>query len=593
MKHSLARVVRWLHVSGRVTHAPVILPSWLLTIALGVALVGACGDPESGKGIHGRGLYVRATWQDARGVVGHRVHVVEHKLACSECHDLSGKEVDRPSSRVCAARCHADEVTIDHALGPARAKSGDQHATADCLACHAFVPTGTGGDSPDAWSCMRCHAAQQGKTPAVSIHKQSTCDSCHRPHERPSVEPSECEECHESVAPTHGGGDKSAAQVCTTCHRSQHASAASARASCQPCHAQSEPRVPASALFEGHKECSGCHRPHAEQPEQAVPCRECHADTPVLGGGSIAAHTACDSCHQPHAVGKGMVDACAKCHGASATDHPAKPGGACASCHDMHPALARTAVARSCSNCHQDAASDTAFHGKTTSCRDCHRPHRFVAAARDPQVCSSCHGSQVLGARSVKGHAACTSCHAGLPHRPGAISATCGSCHAAVLSAAHPKHRDCRSCHEPHGGDVVAACGTCHADEQRLAPAGHQDCKSCHEPHGGRRRPLASCTSCHASQATSIHGNVGGSCASCHSAHGPKGSTHAPACATCHDTKRLPALHGVAQHGDCNRCHRSHSQPAGRHRATCLSCHADRQGHFPDAPRCTSCHLFE
>src|SRR5688500_9651447 len=95
-------------------------PGWLLAVAVALAVAAACGEPEGGKGKHGRGIYVRASWQEARAIVGHRVHVVEHKIACGECHDLTGQEVDRPSSRVCAARCHADEVTIDHALGLTR-----------------------------------------------------------------------------------------------------------------------------------------------------------------------------------------------------------------------------------------------------------------------------------------------------------------------------------------------------------------------------------------------------------------------------------------------------------------------------------------
>jgi hypothetical protein len=549
-----------------------------------VLMAGALAACEGGGGRlgkHGRGLYVRAAWQKARGVIGHRVHVVEHTLACSECHDLGGEEVDTPTASACTARCHERESKIDHARSP--------EGVTDCLSCHAFTVEEAGTVAPDAWSCMRCHAEPQRETPAVEIHARSTCDSCHRPHEDPAVLPSACRDCHDDVDTTHAATGKEPAQVCTTCHQHQHGRAREAALGCQPCHAESEPVIPASALFEGHGECTGCHRPHAYGATEAVACRSCHETVPVLGGGRIAAHATCTSCHAPHAVHGGVAEACAGCHRAQETDHPrAAAGTVCATCHDVHPTGDEGAL-RACSHCHHEAAGDRDFHGRT-ACTGCHSSHRFALDAGDRGLCSRCHGGEVTAASSLAGHARCESCHQGLPHRP-TTTTPCAGCHGSVLVAAIEPHRSCASCHEPHAGRVLKSCGSCHAQQARQAPAGHADCGSCHEGHSGA--VVKTCASCHGGKTREPHGSLAEGCASCHSAHGPSGATHAPACTSCHAVARLPALHQEPKHQECARCHAAHRTAVGPERPTCLSCHADRRDHFPDAPRCSSCHLFE
>src|SRR5690606_33344583 len=97
---------------------------------------------------------------------------------------LKGEEIDRPRPSACAS-CHTREAQIDHAIEQAREKLGSA-SPADCSQCHAFVPQegfeSSPAQAPDAWDCMRCHEGPQGDTPAVAIHAQSTCDTCHRPH---------------------------------------------------------------------------------------------------------------------------------------------------------------------------------------------------------------------------------------------------------------------------------------------------------------------------------------------------------------------------------------------------------------------------
>ncbi|MEQ9317948.1 MAG: cytochrome c3 family protein, partial [Polyangiaceae bacterium] len=291
-------------------HRAGLAASWLLVGCVCSSLL-ACATEDSGSG-----LAVGATWQQARDVVGHRVHVVVEKIACSECHDLSGEQIDIPKPAVCV-RCHEKEALIEHDLASARQAHGGQ-SPARCDDCHAYV-VDENAKAPEAWDCMRCHAEEQGELPAVVIHAQSTCDTCHRPHEDPPAEPSDCRKCHDDVATSHfdktaDGEDRSFGEVCATCHQNQHAPARLAGENCAPCHAKNDPIIPATALFEGHDRCIACHRPHDYAPQDAVACKACHQDTPVLGRGLIPQHADCKNCHDPHAPSAGITRACVSCH---------------------------------------------------------------------------------------------------------------------------------------------------------------------------------------------------------------------------------------------------------------------------------------
>ncbi|MCA9621239.1 MAG: cytochrome c3 family protein [Myxococcales bacterium] len=576
--------------------------SWLAFVAPLVALGVACGSEESPEHPLGQGVYVGATWQKARAVIGHRAHVIDHQVACSECHDLSEGRVDIPKAAVCVS-CHEKEATIEHAGHAENAPDGPSN----CMLCHSFVPEPGHDDPLEAWDCMRCHAEKQGKTPAVVIHARSTCDSCHRPHDKPQALPSDCRECHENVETSHAAEGRESGAICATCHQNQHAPATEARESCAPCHSalgrelqeqagftQPAAIIPASAVFEGHDSCIGCHRPHRTGEEAIAPCRSCHEDTPVLGGGRIAPHADCKSCHDPHAPGEGITRACVTCHTTKHTNHPAAHGGeACSTCHNPHPPMGQTSPARNCTTCHHGAASDSDFHGAKTTCRSCHQPHNFVISLSNTSVCSSCHATQVTAIQSAPAHGKCSSCHAGLPHRPtGAAQPDCGGCHGEQLTAAVAGHRTCLNCHEPHGGTVGKSCGSCHEAQHDRAPAGHRACSSCHtDPHTGAAQKA--CTSCHANKQKAPHATVNGGCESCHSPHGEKGATFAGSCQSCHATSSLTGLHQKQAHQACRTCHTStHSTGLGDERKLCGTCHKGLDKHEPDAPRCVSCHLF-
>jgi hypothetical protein len=565
----------------------------LLWLTIGVALVLACSTEDVPPG-----LRIGARWQTTRGVVGHRVHVVEHGVACADCHDLSRAEIDRPTAVSCVGACHAKENTIEHAHDDARRKLGPD-APSDCLSCHEFALGPGQTHEVAAWDCERCHDQDQGETPAVVIHRQSPCESCHQPHGGlgAQIEPARCVECHDNVSTQHATAGKTDAEICTTCHQHQHERADVARATCQKCHARTEPIISETALFAGHDACSACHQPHAETASAATPCRTCHQAINVLGGGRVQSHATCSSCHDAHDVKSAITKACVSCHTERHTNHPqATNREVCSTCHDPHPPSSQVSPARACSNCHHTAVNDNAFH--SNNCQNCHKPHQFVltaAAGSAPGsefqgLCQECHAMEVAAARILPEHNNCAGCHKGLPHKP-STTAPCATCHAPVARVLTVKHGTCNNCHEPHTGTLTQRCNNCHAAVAQQAPAGHRACASCHETHS--TVVAKTCTTCHADKSSAPHATVKGSCGTCHSAHTSRGATFAAACSTCHTVSKLGGLHQTTDHQTCANCHRSHEPTHANERIACTGrCHQDQQNHQPTSQRCAGCHLF-
>jgi len=552
-------------------------------------------------------------------VKGHRVHVLERGVPCAKCHEMLRGEMGPVSPERCAG-CHEKQSTIEHAREDARARFGP-HAKADCAFCHAFGPpegaTVDGGASSkprelpeidflaiDAGAtpsyepseCLRCHSVARGDVPPVVAHGQgSKCLGCHKPHEAARPDAPQCFKCHEQAKFSHAG--HGGEPGCKGCHTHQHARASEALGSCQGCHSSHKPIIPKTALFEGgHAQCESCHAPHSFEKEAAKPCRSCHENVHVIGGTSVAAHQQCTSCHSPHDVRGTAATACRKCHSAVHPQHPRPSSGKgtaqCIDCHSPHAAAPPANVhdtAKPCSSCHSVAKSDHDFH-KGSDCTQCHRPHAFKMAPGDPKACLDCHQAKLTLTSQNKGHQSCAGCHKGLPHAPQA-GGGCETCHAAEHAKTNAGHRQCLNCHEPHAGSLVKECKSCHAVEGRTAPAGHQKCQSCHEQHSGAPEHAA-CANCHAEKAKTKHGQIDAKCSSCHAPHGPK-VLSPPACSTCHEAKKLPGLHSKGNHTVCTNCHTGHDAAGQAFRTPCLTCHKDRKDHFPDAPSCASCHLFQ
>jgi hypothetical protein len=594
--------------------------TWALLAALVLAALAACADkgPKNDapkKGQFGAGVYVNKAWTFAREVTGHRIHVVEKKIECTKCHEMAEDKMGPVKPERCVS-CHEKEGKIQHAHAQAEERFG-AGAKAVCTACHAFTLEGTKhdeamlkGEAPripldagpgkasfmvesyEPGDCKRCHGEKQGQLPAVEVHDTVPCLSCHTPHEAVLASaPCSSSGCHEAIKTTHASAGKTLEQTCSACHQHRHAPAKDALTTCVTCHQKQEPIVPASALFAGgHTDCIGCHKPHEFEQKAATPCRSCHERVAVIGAGRIGAHNACASCHTPHDVRTSAPAACANCHKNVHSDHP-KQAGSCVGCHDPHPNQAVEGVgAKACSSCHSFAKSDHEAH-KGTECTGCHKPHQFGLELTSVATCKGCHSERVHETASNKGHQECTKCHQGLPHHPEPMKADCASCHQREAKLANPNHQACTQCHEPHSGAQSAACGSCHRAEQQTAPKGHQACVSCHEPHAGLPAQKA-CADCHRDEKQSPHGQLGSGCQTCHRPHGPKGVASVPACSTCHQLAKLPGLHQEAKHQPCGRCHSGHEDPSAPKREICVGCHKDRTNHFPQSPRCASCHLF-
>lgn len=585
--------------AGTDYHGRTLLLERTLSLALALAVVMAalvaCSSEATPGTPYGQGIYIPEQWQTTRTVDGHYQHVALAKIACHACHALTDTEIGPVVPARCA-QCHEKEAKLEHAVEQARDAFGPG-ATTDCRTCHAFTVAPNSHSAQQEplqpfapGDCARCHLVAQGDVPAVRVHHTQECLSCHRPHEQERPASAPCNECHQ-VATTHAATGKDIVATCGTCHTHQHAPAENARETCAPCHLTQHPRISETALFEGHTECAGCHRPHDFEKTQAIACRNCHEDMLVLSGNRVKPHTECTNCHDPHDVKSASATACARCHTDVSPDHP-KHGktGTCTGCHDPHPSSAHaTARARNCSSCHQQAAHDKSLH-QGVNCRDCHQPHEFLLASKGVTLCAGCHAQNTQRATSLEGHAACADCHRGLPHRPEALQVQCQNCHQRQHGEVNRGHAECQSCHEPHAGTVHKECKSCHAEVHRAAPKGHQTCSGCHEPHSGS--PTANpCAACHAPIASSPHGKLSEKCNDCHRPHGPGGVARPPGCGSCHQPQSLRGLHTVAQHADCNRCHTEHGEKRAE-RPRCLGCHTDRDDHFPTAPSCVSCHLF-
>jgi hypothetical protein len=504
------------------------------------------------------------------------------------------------------ATCHAARSNIQHAARLAQARFGPG-VHADCVNCHAFtidsqsnpaLDSADGGalEAYEPSQCARCHEQAQGRIPAVTVHATTACLNCHRPHQDAKPVSAPCVSCHSAIATSHATLGKTPNETCQTCHTHQHAPAADALATCADCHSKVLPIVPATALFAGgHSACVSCHVPHDFAAKQAIPCRSCHATVLVLAEAKVPEHAQCMSCHQPHDVKQSALASCKNCHWDVHSDHPERAGlGGCLTCHDVHPERVQTAtIASSCSSCHRQAASDHAFHDGA-SCQSCHTPHHFELKLAQHAACQSCHQKELTLTALRIGHTACEGCHSGLPHDPGVGSAVCSTCHAAAAREVNAGHQKCIGCHEPHSGGVAtpSTCKNCHRQEAATAPAGHQLCTGCHQPHSGSQ-VKAVCSSCHAAEAATAHGGLATGCLTCHRPHGPSGVATAPACTTCHALATLPGLHEKPQHRACVNCHGGHGDAPNAARDACLTCHTDRRNHFPDAPRCANCHLFQ
>ncbi|MCL5961041.1 MAG: cytochrome c3 family protein [Chloroflexi bacterium] len=167
-------------------------------------------------------------WKQVADTAGHKVHVGEKNLECTQCH---AKTVHRfvPPSTICGT-CHVGRVVQIQEMN-------EMH----CLECHNFlrpdskVYNENSPLMPSRQTCLQCHQKQtQSKvTFPDNAPMQFQCGDCHKPHEqaKPIVD---CQSCHADLGGKHTVGAHSQTS-CATCHK-PHEWTVDSRDTCQACH---------------------------------------------------------------------------------------------------------------------------------------------------------------------------------------------------------------------------------------------------------------------------------------------------------------------------------------------------------------------
>lgn len=437
--------------------------------------------------------HVPDTWPQVRLSPGHSQHVFNEEVKCDDCHDPTIDTFEAPDTGVCT-QCHEKQASLAHV--------NLDGTPMDCYTCHIF------GSEPEVfgrWHCTRCHGPFENVAglEGLSMHNTVPCETCHNPHKPTAETVRECDECHEDMNLRHGRPTVSGS--CVDCHGGHRL--ASDAASCMDCHATKSPVIPATATFGGgHESCASCHMPHTFSASTALRCNACHQGKQVLAQSSARPHRDCNSCHSPHDVLGAGDHTCKSCHEDIASTHSAQSGKQCIGCHEPHPKRVAQ-VALQCSQCHEEASSERAFHAGNTPCTGCHQPHRFdLSSIPDRALCRRCHVSQVRLTSRNLGHSSCTGCHQGTVHELAGVL-TCGSCHEEKLRRSPSGHRECATCHEPHSGTPQKTCTNCHKvmllpGLHRLANVpvgeGHTQCVACHDIHELKvHATRADCMRCH------------------------------------------------------------------------------------------------
>ena len=489
------------------------------TVACLAVLLAACTEtteptvPETHVTVPG-GFHI------ARNTPGHRAHLAltgDKKVSCHDCHAIADAGFASPGVELCA-QCHERNEQQHHPL-VTTADGG----TITCFTCHPFTAA-----SPavrfETWSCMDCHRERQGlDAGAITTHTQG-CPSCHRPHQKPFTEPSDCHACHD-VNVHHGGAKELLPSECGECHQ-PHRPAEEASEGCETCHAgptiATRLKVQHGLLWKGgHEGCGSCHPTHAFTRAEVRLCTGCHVNQPVMGD---EAHS-CVGCHRPH-EDRARPVACETCH-QDVKKHLGHPksaeGQTCTGCHAPHPkSPAPAALAAPCTSCHTKAPFDAkVVHADDTACDDCHKPHEGKPAPQ--KLCVNCHENEVVLTSKNDGHQKCVGCHTQVPHgAPDVAPKECLSCHE-TRTPPQKGHPPCLTCHEPHSGKPEKTCVGCHLAPGKPplpglhAVAKHQDCLTCHAPHTPEPdRGPKTCMGCHKKLTAQEHPTQPKQCATCH-----------------------------------------------------------------------------
>ncbi|MFQ5586681.1 MAG: hypothetical protein ACE5GF_07665, partial [Thermodesulfobacteriota bacterium] len=294
----------------------------------------------------------------------------------------------------------------------------------------------------------------------------------------------------------------------------------------------------------------------------------------------------CENCHV-RGTFKGTPKRCDGCHSSSgrvaATIKPLshiKSESPCDRCHSTGSWLSpvrmdHTAVAGSCSQCHNSRTAT----GKSTNhissgnnCSDCHTTVSWASGRFDhgsvKGSCISCHNGRTAtgkGRNHIVSSNICDDCHntsswgsARFDH--GSVTGSCSSCHNGTTATGKSRNHIsssniCDDCHNTSSwgsarfdhGSVTGSCSSCHNGTTATGKgSGHfvtsVQCDECHSTSGWRSVG----TYRHSSGSYPGNHNSGVSCKKCHTSNTQTAtwtnSGYKPDCAGCHagDYKQGP-----------------------------------------------------
>ncbi len=541
-----------------------------------------------------------AVWRLVAETQGHREHRGLKEVTCLSCHGKS-THTAMPADKSCVdAGCHKDERL--HKSAPAAAET--------CLSCHSFAVSAKNAGQPSTITCEKCHASSEALAASMPAGLPKPLKDVNKDVLHGGVA---CQLCHNA----HGVVQKppDGQPVCARCHQFEIIQAGGTK----------ERKGP-----EGHRNCEGCHRPHAPVATAQERCVHCHeknakglvgtnaADLkPVKGGRTTALkHKSCASCHQPH-TWRAERSGCMTCHQDKAqlilTRSP-QQHGQCTNCHEVHGPPPSGSV---CLTCHSKTKGN---HVKLAperhkDCTACHNPHA-PSPKETRTVCVKCHQNQVnqVMRDGPEGHSktTCFGCHN--PHNnplpPPNVCATCHQDKAGAVAAAGPApHRTCISCHEKHVfmiKDAPTACLSCHGKPKDgvvlakavgapVLPEGgpHRGtCIKCHNQHGSPSVPQTACFKCHTDVEAGFKppNAKHAVCRSCHTPHTPA-KTALAKCGTCHVDKAAVAAKWPPNSAHAQACNKCHSQHDVRTKKACATCHDNEaKSAIGSKHQCMGCH---
>lgn len=211
-------------------------------------------------------------WKQVEATAGHKVHVEEQGIPCTQCHSTSLHSFTPPET-ICQ-ECHTDKKLAVEPM-----------AQENCLTCHQYLRSGGPPASPLTPSPGRASGGLLSPSSASSVTlspSRDTCLECHQQQQDPKI---------------NWPSDASMQFQCGQCH--------------EP-HVQAPPTV----------DCKSCHREDVAQ--GTVHTLDAHQ--PVQ----------CWACHQPHQWTAPKQSTCLDCHQDQLAHKPAEdysPGGQCTQCH--------------------------------------------------------------------------------------------------------------------------------------------------------------------------------------------------------------------------------------------------------------------